>query len=136
MDRITPHRALIFTMVIASAIDAEMTDPELVRIGQLVERMPAFDEYDPDDLVADAEACAELLAGEDGIETVMRNLREALPSGLHETAYAFACEIVAADRHANQEELRFLEVLADELKLDPLAVAAIRRGVRARHMKL
>ena len=136
MDRITPHRALIFTMVIASAIDAEMTDSELVRIGQLVERMPAFDEYDPDDLVADAEACAELLAGEDGIETVMRNLREALPSGLHETAYAFACEIVAADRHANQEELRFLEVLADELKLDPLAVAAIQRGVRARHMKM
>lgn len=136
MGRITPHRALIFTMVIASAIDAEMTDSELVRIGQLVERMPAFDEYDPDDLVADAEACAELLAGEDGIETVMRSLREALPSGLHETAYAFACEIVAADRHANQEELRFLEVLADELKLDPLAVAAIQRGVRARHMKL
>ena len=136
MGRITPHRALIFTMVIASAIDAEMTDSELVRIGQLVERMPAFDEYDPDDLVADAEACAELLAGEDGIETVMRGLREALPSGLHETAYAFACEIVAADRHANQEELRFLEVLADELKLDPLAVAAIQRGVRARHMKL
>ena len=136
MGRITPHRALIFTMVIASAIDAEMTDSELVRIGQLVERMPAFDEYDPDDLVADAEACAELLAGEDGIETVMHSLREALPSGLHETAYAFACEIVAADRHANQEELRFLEVLADELKLDPLAVAAIQRGVRARHMKL
>lgn len=136
MDRITPHRALIFTMVIASAIDAEMTDSELVRIGQLVERMPAFDEYDPDDLVADSEACAELLAGDDGIDAVMRNIREALPPGLHETAYAFACEIVAADRHANQEELRFLEVLADELKLDPLAVAAIQRGVRARHMKL
>lgn len=136
MDRITPHRALIFTMVIASAIDAEMTDSELVRIGQLVERMPAFDEYDPDDFVADAEACAELLAGDDEIDEIMRNIRKALPAGLHETAYAFACEVVAADRHANQEELQFLEVLADELKLDPLAVAAIQRGVRARHMKL
>ena len=136
MNRISPHSALIYTMVIASAIDADMTDSELVRIGQLIERMPAFDEYDPDDLVADSEACAERLAGDGGVEAVIRSIGEALPTGLHETAYAFACEVVAADRHANQEELRFLEVLADELKLDPLAVAAIQRGARARHMKL
>ena len=60
---------------VAFAIDAEMTDSELVRIGQLVKRMPTFDDYD--DLVA--EACAELLAGDGGIETGMRNIREAVP---------------------------------------------------------
>ena len=64
MDRITRRRALIFMTAIAFAIDAEMTDSELVRIGQLVERMPTFDDYD--DLVA--EACAEFLAGDGGIE--------------------------------------------------------------------
>lgn len=136
MTDITPHRALIYTMVIASAADADMTDEELLRLGQLIDRMPVFQDYEPDDLTSDAEACADLLAGADGADGAIVMIKKALPVKLRETAYAFACEIVAADLHASQDELQFLEVLSYDLEIDPLAAAAIQRGARARHMTL
>ncbi|MGB0632001.1 MAG: tellurite resistance TerB family protein [Alphaproteobacteria bacterium] len=136
MSSLNPHSALVYTMVIASAVDADMTDSELLRIGQLIDRMPVFEDYEPDNLTTDAEACAALLAGESGADGVIDRIKESLPVRLRETAYAFACEIVAADGHASQEELQLLEVLSYDLEIDPLAAAAIQRGARARHARM
>jgi hypothetical protein len=60
----------------------------------------------------------------------------ALPARLHETAYALAVEVAAADLHVEQEELRFLQMLRDRLDLDKLAVAAIESSARARYRSL
>lgn len=136
MSTLTPHQALVYTMVISSAVDADMTDVELLRIGQIVERMPVFRDYEPDDLTVDAEACAELLASEGGADGAMTLIKQSLPERLRETAYAFACEIVAADGRASDDELSFLDVLSFNLEIDPLAAAAIHRGARARLMTL
>ena len=136
MSSLTPHSALVHTMVMASAMDAEMTDSELLRIGQLIDRMPVFKDYEPDNLTTDAEACADLLASDGGVDAAIDQIKAALPARLRETAYAFACEIVAADGHASQEELQFLEVLSYDLEIDPLAAAAIQRGARARHARI
>ncbi|MEX2454715.1 MAG: tellurite resistance TerB family protein [Rhodospirillaceae bacterium] len=133
MTKISPQSALIYTMVIASAVDSDMTDTELLRIGQIVNRMPVFRDYEPDDLTKDAEACADMLAKPAGAQGVINAIKEALPVRLRETAYAFACEIVAADLHASQDELRLLEAIAYDFEIDPLAAAAIQRGARARH---
>ena len=130
------HSALIYAMVLASAADREMTDAELRRIGQIVDRLPVFDGFDTDGLAARAAECAELLNAEDGLEAVIEAIRGALPQKLHETAYAVACEIVVADGRVAQEELRLLEMLAQSLPIDRLAAAAIERGARARHMTL
>ena len=130
------HSALIYSMVLASAADREMTDTELRRIGQIVDRLPVFDDFDTDTLAARAAECAELLNAEDGLEAALEAIRGALPRKLHETAYAVACEIVVADGKVAQEELRLLEMLAESLPIDRLAAAAIERGARARHMTL
>ena len=130
------HSALIYSMVLASAADREMTDSELRRIGQIVDRLPVFDDFDTDSLAARAAECAELLNAEDGLEAVLGTIRDALPQKLHETAYAVACEIVVADGKVAQEELRLLEMMAQNLPIDRLAAAAIERGAGARHMKL
>lgn len=136
MTTISPQSALIYTMVIASAVDSDMTDTELLRIGQIVDRMPVFRDYEMDDLTKDAQACAELLAKPDGAQGVINAIKKALPVKLRETAYAFACEVVAADLHASQDELRLLEALSYDFDIDPLAAAAIQRGARARHMSV
>ena len=130
------HSALIYSMVLASAADREMTDSELRRIGQIVERLPVFDDFDTATLAARAAECAGLLNAEDGLEDALEAIRGALPQKLHETAYAVACEIVVADGKVAQEELRLLEMLAESLPIDRLAAAAIERGARARHMTL
>ena len=130
------HSALIYAMVLASAADREMTDSELRRIGQIVDRLPVFDDFDADTLAARAAECAELLNAEDGLEAAIEVISGALPQKLRETAYALACEIVVADGRVAQEELRLLEMLAEGLPIDRLAAAAIERGARARHMRL
>jgi tellurite resistance protein len=133
---INHHSALIYAMVLASAADREMTDTEIRRIGEIVNRLPVFADYDEQRLADTAAECAAILNSDDGLDNVLQIIREALPQKLRETAYAVACDIVAADGTATQEELRLLEYLGQSLDIDRLAAAAIERGARARHMKL
>ena len=74
-----------------------------------------------------------MLEPEDGLDAVLGLVKEALSPALRETAYALACEVAAADGKLEQEELRLLEMIRDELDVDRLHAAAIERGVRARY---
>lgn len=125
--------ALIYAMVMASAADSEMTDAELARIGEIVSHLPAFGGFDPDRLTEIANDCATLLADEDGLDHAFEAMRGALPDRLRETAYALACDVVAADGSAAQEELRLLELMRYALDIDRLNAAAIERGAAARY---
>ena len=128
---INKHAALIYTMVITSAADQEMTDAELQTIGDVVRHLPAFRGFDEETLPKIAAQCAEMLSDEDGLDTVQ--VHAALPESLRETAYALAVEVAAVDLHAAQEELRILEMLRYRLEIDRLTAAAIERGARARY---
>lgn len=128
------HTALIYTMVLVSAADEDMTDAELRTIGEIVRYLPVFQDYDTGKLPQATAGCAKLLADQNGLEMAFTMITKALPRKLHETAYALACDVAAAERNISQETLRLLELLRHELNIDPLASAAIERGARARHM--
>ena len=128
------HTALIYTMVLVSAADQDMTDAELRTIGEIVRYLPVFQDYDTAKLPQATAGCAKLLADQNGLEMAFAMITKALPRKLHETAYALACDVAAAERNISQETLRLLELLRFELKIDPLASAAIERGARARHL--
>jgi tellurite resistance protein len=130
---ISHHEALIYAMVTLSAADRTMTDHELMKIGDIVRTLPVFNDFENERLVATAEACGALLQGDDGLDAVLSLIAASLPERLHDTAYALAVEVAAADLHVEQEELRFLQLLRDSLNLDKLTVAAIERGAQARY---
>jgi tellurite resistance protein len=127
------HAALVYIMVMMSACDGRMTDTELRRIGDIVASLPVFADFDPEDLVPTAEECAAALGRKDGVERTLDLAAASLPEPLHETAYALACEVAAADLKVRDEEIEFLDILRDKLHLSTLVVAAIERGARARH---
>lgn len=129
------QEALIYAMVTLSAADNEMTNKELAKIGDIVRGLPIFEDFDPENLVPTAEACGAILQQEDGLERILDAIG-ALPTRLHETAYALVVEVAAVDLHVEQEELRFLQLLRDRLNLDTLTVAAIERGARARYRSI
>ncbi|MEM8551904.1 MAG: tellurite resistance TerB family protein [Pseudomonadota bacterium] len=133
---ISHQEALVFAMVTMSAVDSTMTDAELKRIGEIVETLPVFRDFDPERLVNLAETCGEILQEDDGLETILDLIKACTPDHLYETAYALAVEVAAADLRIQQEELRFLAMLRDSLGLEKLIVAAIERGARARHRRL
>lgn len=130
---ISPQTALIYTMVVTSAADGNMTDQELATMGDFIRMLPIFSNYDMAHLRTASEDCASLLQQEEGLDTVLGLVSEALSPALRETAYALACDVAAADGRAGQEELRLLEMARHRLELDRLVAAAIERGVRARH---
>ncbi len=130
---VSEQEALIYAMVTLSAADRKMTDRELMKIGDVVKTLPIFNDFDPNRLVEVAAACGVLLQEDDGLETVLSVISTSLPQRLYDTAYAVAVEVAAADLHVEQEELRFLQMLRDALNLDPLIIAAIERGARARY---
>lgn len=130
---ITHHTALIYTMVLVSAADGEMTDPELTTIGDIINSLPIFKDFDPDKLTQVAADCAALLNVDGGFEAVLGMIAQALPERLRETAYVLACDVAAADLKADQEELRLLEMLRNHLKIQRLVTVAIECAARARH---
>ena len=129
---ISHHAALIYTMVLTAASDRDLTDAEYRRIGAITHNLPVFADFRMDDLTSTVSSCADLLDHDDGLEQVLGAIEAALPKRLHETAYALACDVAAADGSVNQEELRLLEMIRHRLRIDRLIAAGIERGARAR----
>lgn len=133
---IDQQSALVYTMVLVSASDSDMTDAELSMIGDIVRHLPAFEGFDAKQLPNVASMCVDVLSGENGLDHTLEVIAGALPERLRETAYALACDIVAADDSASQEELRLLELLRHRLEIERLVAAGIERGARARFARV
>jgi tellurite resistance protein len=132
---LSQHQALIYVMVMMSAVDRNMTDDEFARIGGLVRFLPAFKGFDENELIQIGRDCAAQLAAPEGLDVTLEMVREALPQRLYDAAYALAVEIAAADQRIRNEEIRLLQMLRDRLGLDKLTCAAIERGAIARFRK-
>ena len=128
----TPQDALVALMIAVSASDENIRTVELVMIEGVVTFLPVFVGYDKDRLRTISEIVFDLFEEEDGLDALFGLIRDALPERLHETAYALACDVAAADGKLGQTELRLLEEIREELNLDRLHAAAIERGARAR----
>ncbi len=126
--------ALVAVMVACSASDQNMRTAELVAIQRMVNHMPIFAAYDTDRIRRVSQTIFDLFEEEDGLDALFGLIREALPERLYETAYALACDVVTADGRHSQVELRMLEEVREELKIDRLHAAAIEWGARVRHM--
>ncbi|MGI4794592.1 MAG: tellurite resistance TerB family protein [Janthinobacterium lividum] len=133
---LTAEEALVCTMVLVAAADGAITDREIGVMSGIVQTMPAFFEFSSEDLDTATEAAVTLLGEDEGLSHAGQLIRDALEPRLRETAYALACDIVAADKGANQPVLRMLELVNSELRLDPLVSAAIERAARARHQRM
>lgn len=131
---LTAQDCLIAVMIAVSASDENIRTSELMKIQSAVNNLPVFADYDIDRMMRTAQIVFDLFEQEDGLDALFGLVRDNLPEHLYETAYAFACDVAAADGTLHNEELRLLEEIRYELNLDRLHAAAIERGARARHM--
>ena len=134
IETMTPQDGLIAVMIAVSASDERMGTAELVTIERIVNHLPAFADYDQSRLPDVSSVVVDYFAQEDGLEDLFDLIRRALPERLFETAYALACDVAVSDGRLGDIELRLLEEIRHELKIDRLHAAAIERGARARHL--
>ena len=132
----TEQQVLIHLMLAMAAADEAISDAELSRVERLIDFLPVFENFPPEDLDIVTDSFVELMAVEEGLDSLMTLLASTLPDELHETAYALAVEIAAADLTVTPEELHLLDMIRDFLKVDKLTAAAIERGARARFRKI
>ena len=130
------QEALVHLMVSMAAADGAISDTELRELGNLLQTLPVFDGFSVGGLDAAARHCTSLLESDDGIDTIIDNVKRFVPQKLHETAYALAVEVAAADLTARQSELRYLEMLRDALGIDRLQAGAIEHSARVRYRRL
>ena len=133
---LTPQDCLVATMLAMCVSDGSISTSELVKIQTAVNNLPVFGDYDEGRIPKVSKTVYDLLDEDNGIATLLGLVRAGLPRRLHETAYALACDVAAADGQLRQRELRLLEELQFELTIDRLHAAAIERGARARHLTL
>jgi uncharacterized membrane protein YebE (DUF533 family) len=128
--------ALALTMVLVAVADGGMSDREIGAMSGQVQTLPVFHDFTTDQLRTVTDAAVKLLNEDDGLHHAARLIRGALEPRLRETAYALACEVVAASQVTRQRTLEMLDFVRSELHLDPLVASAIERGVRARHQRV
>jgi hypothetical protein len=131
-----PHGALIYTMVIVTGAESKLPAAEVAIIGDIVGHLPVFESFDRGKLAGHLNDCAELMARDDGLDKTLDAIKAALAPRLRETAYAIACDLVAVDGEATQEELQILDLIRERLEIDRLIAAAIERGTRARFQRV
>lgn len=128
------QEALIYTMVTMSAVDRDMSDQEMRRIGLIVQILPAFVGFDENKLVQTAKDCGKILNDDKGLDKMLQIIADAIPERMYETAYALAVEIAAVDLTIELEEARLLQLIRRKLNIPRLSAAAIERSARARFM--
>ncbi len=133
-ETMTPQDALVAVMIAVSASDERMETAELVTIERIVNHLPAFADYDQSRLPDVSSVVFDHFAQEEGLEQLFDLIRSVLPERLFETAYALACDVAVSDGRLGEMELRLLEEIRHELKVERLHAAAIERGARARHL--
>ncbi len=131
----TPQDGLVYTMVLVSAADRDMSDAQLERLRGLVDRLPVFKKYDQRKLAAAAADCAKMLGSKNGLERTLAAIKKSLPTRLVSTAYALACDIAAAEGKVKIEEMQLLDMLADTLDVNRLEQEAIHFAAGARYRK-
>jgi hypothetical protein len=130
-----PQEALVCTMVLVAAAGSGISDREIGVMTGLVQTLPIFHDFSADRLEIATNTAVELLREDDGLRHASAMIRKALEPRLRETAYALACEVIAADRFADQDSLRMLAMVREELHVDALVATAIERSAKARHQK-
>lgn len=135
MSTVGPQSALIYVMVVAALADHTLKKAELRTIEDVVKMLPIFKGFSATHFKVDFDNCISLLEQDEGVETVLELVAEALPAKLKYTAYALACEVIAAGRTVELVELEWLALLRNRLKIDALNASAIEAAIRARYIE-
>ncbi|MBI5448450.1 MAG: tellurite resistance TerB family protein [Gammaproteobacteria bacterium] len=133
MSTISPQTALVYIMVVAAIADHKLKKAELRIITDIVKILPIFRGFSNENFKIDFDNCISILEQDEGIETVLALVSEALPPKLKHTAYALACEVIAVDRAAELVELEWLALLRNHLKIEALNASAIEMAIKARY---
>ena len=127
------NTAIMFCLLAVAQADGPVSARELDLIARLVET--CRNGRDANRKTGDAASLAlarELLGAEDGLESGLVLVCAALDTARRAQAYALAADFVMLNARITPEEMRLLDILAENFRLDPLTRAAIDTAAQIR----
>ena len=125
--------AIMFCLLAVAHADGPVGACELDLIGRLVKTCRTGEEaHEKTGDAASLALARELLSAEDGLESGLVLVCAALDTARCAQAYALAADFVMLNARIAPEEMRLLDILAENFRLDPLTRAAIDTAAQIR----
>ena len=125
--------AIMFCLLAVAQADGPVGARELDLIARLVETCRTGGEaHRKTEDAASLALTRELLGAEDGLESGLVLVCAALDTARCAQAYALAADFVMLNARIAPEEMRLLDILAENFRLDPLTRAAIDTAAQIR----
>ncbi len=115
----------MFCLLAVAQADGPVCARELELIAQLVDTLAASD-------TSSLALARDLLGAEDGLESGLVLVSAALDRARCAQAYALAADFVMLNAQITPEEMRLLDILAENFGLNPLTRAAIDTAAQIR----
>jgi hypothetical protein len=122
---LNPQAAVMFCLLAVAQADGPVCARELALIARLVDTPETGD---TNSLVL----ARDLLGAEDGLESGLVLVCAALDRARRAQAYALAADFVMLNAQITPEEMRLLDILAENFRLNPLTRAAIDTAAQIR----
>ena len=130
---LSANTAIVFCLLAVAQADGPVGARELDLIARLVETCPTAGEANgKTGDTASLALARELLGAEDGLESGLVLVYAALDTARCAQAYALAADFVMLNARIAPEEMRLLDILAENFRLDPLTRAAIDTAAQIR----
>lgn len=115
----------MFCLLAVAQADGPVCARELALIARLVDTPETGD-------TSSLALARDLLGAEDGLESGLVLVCAALDRARREQAYALAADFVMLNAQITPEEMRLLDILAENFRLNPLTRAAIDTAAQIR----
>lgn len=115
----------MFCLLAVAQADGPVCARELALIARLVDTPETGD-------TSSLELARDLLGAEDGLESGLVLVCAALDRARRAQAYALAADFVMLNAQITPEEMRLLDILAENFRLNPLTRAAIDTAAQIR----
>ena len=122
---LSPQAAVIFCLLAVAQADGPVCARELELIARLVDTPETGD-------TSSLALARDLLGAEDGLESGLVLVCGALDRARRAQAYALAADFVMLNAQITPEEMRLLDILAENFSLNPLTRAAIDTAAQIR----
>ena len=130
---LSAETAIVFCLLAVAQADGPVGVRELDLIAHLVETCRNGGEaFGKTGDTASLALARELLGAEDGLESGLVLVCAALDTARCAQAYALAADFVMLNARITPEEMRLLDILAENFRLDPLTRAAIDTAAQIR----
>lgn len=133
---LSPAEAGLACLTLAAHVHGPAKPADLAHIDEMIAATPSLRAIPPAKQAATRDLTSAIIGANEGLDSMLTLIAAATNATQQETLYALAVEFIVRRARISPEEMRLLELLADEFSLDPLLRAAIDQAMRARFAPL